>query len=136
VTAAITEVEMTLQRISTDQAPEAIGPYSQAVRAGDFIYFSGQIPLDPATGALVAGGIVEQTEQIMKNIAAMLKACALSFDAVVKTTIFLTDLNHFAQVNEIYGRHFAECKPARATVEVAGLPKGAAIEIEWICFAG
>jgi 2-iminobutanoate/2-iminopropanoate deaminase len=127
---------MTLQKISTDQAPAAIGPYSQGVRAGDFVYFSGQIPLDPQTGALVAGGIVEQTEQVMRNIAALLKASNLGFDAVVKTTIFLTDLNNFAQVNEIYGRYFADCKPARATVEVAGLPKGAEIEIEWICFAG
>jgi 2-iminobutanoate/2-iminopropanoate deaminase len=127
---------MTLQRISTDQAPAAIGPYSQGVKAGGFIYFSGQIPLDPKTGELVAGGIVEQTEQVMRNIAAMLKACDLGFDTVVKTTIFLTDLNNFTQVNEIYGRYFADCKPARATVEVAGLPKGAEIEIEWLCFVG
>lgn len=127
---------MIIQRIATDKAPAAIGPYSQGVRAGDFIYFSGQIPLDPATGELVAGGIAEQTRQVLANIDALLQAAGLGVDAVVKTTIYLTDLGNFAQVNEIYGGFFGAAKPARATVEVAALPKGAQIEIEWVCYLG
>ena len=122
-----------LERIHTDDAPAAIGPYSQGVRAGGFCFFSGQIPLDPASGELVSGGIVEQTEQVLRNIAALLDEAGLGPESVVKTTIYLTDLGDFALVNEIYGRFFGESKPARATVEVAGLPRGAEIEIEWIC---
>jgi 2-iminobutanoate/2-iminopropanoate deaminase len=127
---------MSLEKIATDKAPAAIGPYSQGVKAGDFCFFSGQIPLDPATGELVSGGIEAQTEQVLSNIAALLEKSGLRPESVVKTTIYLTDLGHFARVNEIYGEFFGAAKPARATVEVAGLPKGAAIEIEWVCYAG
>lgn len=127
---------MSLQKIATDQAPAAIGPYSQGIKAGPFSFFSGQIPLDPVTGELVAGGIVEQTEQVLRNLAALLAAAGLGLESVVKTTIYLTDLGEFARVNQIYGQFFGESKPARATVEVAGLPKGAQIEIEWVCYSG
>jgi len=126
---------MSPEKIATDKAPAAIGPYSQGVRAGGFCFFSGQIPLDPVSGELVSGGIVEQTDQVLRNIAALLDEAGLGPESVVKTTIYLTDLENFARVNEIYGRFFAESKPARATVEVAGLPKGADIEIEWICYS-
>jgi len=124
---------MSLEKIATDKAPAAIGPYSQGVKAGGFYFFSGQIPLDPANGEIVSGGIVAQTEQVLRNIAALLNEAGLGPESVVKTTIYLTDLGHFAKVNDIYGRFFGASKPARATVEVAGLPKGAEIEIEWIC---
>lgn len=127
---------MSLQQISSKDAPAAIGPYSQGIRVGDFCFFSGQIPLDPVTGALVAGGIAEQAEQVMKNMQAALAAAGLSFSAVVKTTIFLADLGDFATVNEIYGRRFESHKPARSTVQVAGLPKDADIEIEWVAYCG
>src|SRR5690242_11172972 len=98
---------MTKTIISTDQAPQAIGPYSQGIRAGNLHFFSGQIPLLPATGQMVEGDIVAQTEQVMNNIEALLRSCGLDFAAVVKTTIFLTDLAHFAAVNEVYGRRFS-----------------------------
>lgn len=123
---------MTKRQIQSTAAPAAIGPYSQAVQAGDLIFYSGQIPLDPRTGVLVEGGIATQTRQVMANMAAMLKASGRSFDDVVKTTIYLTDLADFAAVNDIYGEFFGEVPPARACVQVAALPKGAAIEIEWI----
>jgi 2-iminobutanoate/2-iminopropanoate deaminase len=116
--------------ISTDKAPQAIGPYSQGVRGGGFVFFSGQIPLVPASGELRAGDIVAQTEQVMENIAAVLAAAGLTFAAVVKTTIYLTDLATFAKVNEVYGRRFPADPPARSTVEVKGLPRGAQVEIE------
>jgi 2-iminobutanoate/2-iminopropanoate deaminase len=116
--------------ISTDKAPKAIGPYSQAVKAGGFLFLSGQIPLDPATGEFVAGGIREQTERVMVNIAAVLAEAGVGFDAVVKTTIFLTDLANFGVVNEVYGSRFSAAPPARSTVEVKGLPRGALVEIE------
>ncbi|HEY5974629.1 MAG TPA: RidA family protein [Geobacteraceae bacterium] len=127
---------MTKTIIQTDAAPQAIGPYSQGVKAGGFIFFSGQIPLDPVTGSLVAGDIAVQTERVMENIAAMLTACGLDFTAVVKSTIYLTDLADFATVNEIYGRRFLTAPPARSTVEVKGLPRGAGVEIEVIALAG
>ncbi len=128
---------MTIEKIETKDAPAAIGPYSQGVRAGDFIFFSGQIPLLPATGEIVvAGGIAAQTEQVMANMEAVLKAAGLTFGAVVKTTIYLTDLGDFATVNEIYGGYFEGIAPARATVQVAALPRGAGIEIEWVAYAG
>jgi 2-iminobutanoate/2-iminopropanoate deaminase len=127
---------MPIEKIETSQAPAAIGPYSQGVRAGDYVFFSGQIPLDPATGELVAGGIAAQTERVMASMAAVLAAAGLGFDRVVKTTIFLTDLKDFGTVNEIYGRHFAGIYPARATVQVAALPRGAAVEIEWVACCG
>lgn len=123
---------MVKQQIQSTEAPAAIGPYSQAVKAGDLIFYSGQVPLDPATGNLVEGGIVEQTRRVMANMSAMLKASARTFDDVVKTTIYLTDLDDFSTVNEIYGEVFGEVPPARACVQVAALPKGALVEIEWI----
>jgi len=118
--------------ISSEQAPAAIGPYSQGVAVGPLVFFSGQIPVDPKTGQLVSGGIVAQTEQVIKNMAAMLEAAGFTFQNVVKTTIFLTDLEDFGSVNDIYGRCFSASPPARACVQVAALPKEAAIEIEWI----
>lgn len=121
--------------ISTDRAPKAIGPYSQAVKAGGFLFLSGQIPLDPATGEFVSGGIMEQTERVMDNIAAVLAEAGVGFDAVVKTTIFLTDLANFGVVNEVYGSRFSAEPPARSTVEVKGLPRGALVEIEVLALA-
>ncbi len=127
---------MPIEKISSTRAPAAIGPYSQGIRAGDFVFFSGQIPLDPATGELVAGGIEEQTEQVMANVQGALAGAGLTMRQVVKTVIYLTDIDEFARVNEIYGRHWEEPAPARATVQVAALPKGAGIEIEWIAYSG
>ncbi len=127
---------MPIEKIETDQAPAAIGPYSQGVRAGQYLFFSGQIPLDPATGKVVSGGIEAQTERVMDNMAAMLAAAGSDFDQVVKTTIFLTDLEDFGTVNEIYGKRFKGTPPARATVQVAALPKGVAVEIEWVAYGG
>jgi len=127
---------MAIETIKTDKAPAAIGPYSQGVRAGDFVFFSGQIPLDPASGELVAGGVAAQTEQVLRNMQAMLAATGLDSSAVVKTTIFLVDMGDFPVVNEVYARFFTDSHPARATVAVAALPKGAAIEIEWVAYSG
>ena len=124
------------ETVATDRAPQAIGPYSQAVKAGGFLFLSGQIPLDPATGQLVTGGIAAETERVMENIAAVLSAAGLGFDAVVKTTIYLTDLAAFGMVNEIYGRRFISAPPARSTVQVAALPRGASVEIEVIARTG
>ena len=123
---------MLKKQIQTNAAPAAIGPYSQAVQVGDFIFYSGQIPLDPESGTMVAGGIVEQTQQVMKNMQAVLHASGLDFADVVKTTIYLTDLADFATVNKIYGESFTDISPARACVQVSALPKGASIEIEWV----
>lgn len=116
--------------IGTDGAPRAIGPYSQAVRAGGFLFLSGQIALDPQSGQVAADDIVGQTEQVMNNIGAVLNAACLGFEDVVKTTIFLADLADFAAVNEIYGKRFPQDPPARSTVEVQGLPRGVLVEIE------
>lgn len=121
--------------VSTKDAPAAIGPYSQAIRAGTMMFCSGQIPLDPKTGQIVSGGIDAQTTRVCENITAVLKAEGLSFADIVKTTIFLTDLGDFQTVNEIYGKYFSENPPARSTVQVAALPKGAKVEIEAIAFA-
>ncbi|MDB4987194.1 MAG: putative endoribonuclease [Myxococcaceae bacterium] len=122
--------------VSTPNAPGAIGPYSQAIRAGQFVFLSGQIPLDPDSGAMVGGDDVEaQTVQVMKNLAAVLLAAGSSFGQVVKSTIFLTDLGDFAVVNRIYGAHFPSEPPARATVQVAALPRGAKVEIELTALA-
>jgi 2-iminobutanoate/2-iminopropanoate deaminase len=121
---------MSKEIVATDKAPKAIGPYSQGVKAGGFIFFSGQIPLDPVTGQLSGTDIAGQTEQVMDNINNLLNEVGLDFTDVVKSTIFLTDLANFATVNEIYGRRFPVNPPARSTVEVKGLPKGAAVEIE------
>ena len=121
---------MAKEVICTDKAPKAIGPYSQGVKAGGLVFFSGQIPLDPATGELIVGDIGAQTERVMDNIAAILDAAGLDFGDVVKSTIYLTDIGGFAKVNEIYGKRFKELPPARSTVEVKGLPRGAGVEIE------
>lgn len=119
------------EAILTKQAPEPIGPYSQAIRTGDFLFCSGQIPLDPATGAIVGeGNVEEQTRQVMKNISAVLTAAGLKFSNVVKTTIFLKSMGDFPKVNPIYGESFAQPYPARSTVEVARLPKDVLVEIE------
>jgi 2-iminobutanoate/2-iminopropanoate deaminase len=123
---------MTRRAIVTDQAPRAIGPYSQAIRATDWVFLSGQIPIEPTTGELVAGGIEEQTRRVLENLAAVLQAAGCSFDDVVKTTIYLVDLADFAQVNGVYGSFFRDPTPARATVQVAALPKGARVEIDAI----
>ncbi|HBA89974.1 MAG TPA: reactive intermediate/imine deaminase [Geobacter sp.] len=116
--------------ISTDQAPKAIGPYSQGVKAGGFLFLSGAIALDPATGEMCGGGIAAETELVMKNIGGLLAAAGLGYGDVVKTTIYLANMGDFATVNGIYGRFFAEEPPARSTVEVKGLPRGALVEIE------
>ncbi|CAN90413.1 RidA family protein [Sorangium cellulosum] len=116
--------------ITSDRAPRAIGPYSQAVKAGDLVFCSGQIPIDPATGELVAGGIEEQTARVIKNLTEVLSAAGASWSDVVKTTIYLTDLADFTIVNQVYGAAVGGVLPARATVQVAALPKGAAVEIE------
>lgn len=116
--------------ISTDQAPAAVGPYSQAVRVGNFVYTAGQIPLDPATGQLVGKEIEAQTRQVMENLTRILEAAGSSLEKVVKTTIFVTDMNEFATINQTYGSFFSDDPPARSTVEVAALPLGAQIEIE------
>ncbi len=120
-----------MEIISTNNAPAAIGPYSQAVKVGDLIFTSGQIPLDPATGTLVDGGISEQAEQIMKNLEAVLTAAGSGFEYAIKTTCFLADMNDFAAFNEVYGRYFVS-KPARSCVAVKTLPKGALAEVEVI----
>ena len=118
--------------ISTDKAPQAIGPYSQAIKAGGFLFLSGQIPIVPATGEIVAGGIEEQTKQVLSNIAAILQAENISMADVVKTTVFLTSMSDFAAVNAIYAEAFKEKPPARSCVQVAALPKEVKIEIETI----
>jgi 2-iminobutanoate/2-iminopropanoate deaminase len=118
--------------ITTDGAPAAIGPYSQAVEVQGVVYLSGQIPLDPRTGQLVAGNIVAQTERVMENLGAVLEAARLGFENVVRTTIYLADLADFAAVNEVYGKRFKSAPPARATVQVAALPRGARVEIDAI----
>ena len=118
------------ERIQTDNAPAAIGPYSQAIKARGFVFVSGQIPIDPQTGQFVAGGIAEQTEQVLKNLGAVLEAAGSSLDQVVKTTVFLADMNEFSGMNEVYAKFFSGPPPARATVAAAGLPRGARVEIE------
>jgi len=118
--------------ITTDRAPGAIGPYSQAVRAGGFVFASGQIPIDPATGDFVAGGVAEQTEQVLRNLTAVFAAAGLGMNQVVKTTVFLADMDDFTAMNEVYGRFFSEQPPARATVQAARLPRDARVEIEAI----
>jgi 2-iminobutanoate/2-iminopropanoate deaminase len=121
--------------ISTKEAPAAIGPYSQAVRVGSTLYCAGQIPLDPKSGQIVPGDIGAQTRRVLENIAAVLRAESLAFENIVKTTIFLTNLSDFQTVNEIYGSYFKKEPPARSTVQVPALPKGASIEIEAIAVA-
>ncbi len=125
---------MSRKIVHSDDAPKAIGPYSQAVQVdtGRMTFLSGQIPLDPKTMEMVTGDVTAQTEQVMKNLAAVLKASGLDFSHVVRCTIFLTDLGDFARVNEVYGRHFTGSPPARATVQVAALPRGSKVEIDAI----
>ncbi|HMM42089.1 MAG TPA: RidA family protein [Thermomicrobiales bacterium] len=118
--------------VATDKAPGAIGPYSQAVKTGNYVFTAGQIPLDPATGKLVGGDIEAQTERVLQNLEAVLAAAGSSFDRVVKTTCFLVNLDDFATFNEIYARHFGDAKPARSTVQVAKLPAGALVEVECV----
>jgi 2-iminobutanoate/2-iminopropanoate deaminase len=118
--------------ISTPNAPKAIGPYSQAIKANGFVFISGQVALDPATGNLIAGGIEQQTEQVLKNLAAILQASGSSWEKVVKTTVFLKNMSEFAQMNEVYGKTFKNAPPARSTVEVARLPKDVSVEIDVI----
>lgn len=124
------------QIIKTEDAPQAIGPYSQAVVAGGFVFLSGQIPLDPATGQFVEGGIAEQTEQVLRNLSKVLEAAGTSLARVVKTTVFLADMSDFAAMNEVYGRSFNENPPARSTVQAARLPRDARVEIDVIALAG
>jgi 2-iminobutanoate/2-iminopropanoate deaminase len=120
------------QAVSTDSAPKAIGPYSQAVRAGGLLFVSGQVPIDPATGHLVEGDIAVQTHRVFRNIGEILTAAGASFDQVVRTTVFLADMNDFAAMNEVYGTYFSAPAPARATVQVARLPRDAKVEIDVI----
>lgn len=118
--------------VTTDAAPKAVGPYSQAVWAGDYLFCAGQIPLEPATGVIVAGGITEQTTRVLENIGALLRSQGIDFAKVVKSTVFLSDMNNFAAMNEIYANYFTKDFPARSTVQVARLPKDALVEIEVI----
>ncbi|MET0752657.1 MAG: RidA family protein [Pyrinomonadaceae bacterium] len=118
--------------ISTEKAPGAIGPYSQAVKAGNIVFCSGQIPIDPATGNFVSEDVAEQTEQVLKNLSAVLEAAGTSLNNVFKTTVFLADMNDFVAMNEVYAKYFSENKPARATVQAARLPRDARVEIECI----
>jgi 2-iminobutanoate/2-iminopropanoate deaminase len=120
------------QAVSSPEAPKAIGPYSQAVRAGQLLFVSGQVPLDPATGQIVEGDIAAQTRRVFANLAAVLNAGGRTFADVVRTTVFLADMNDFAAVNDVYGSYFSEPYPARATVQVARLPKDARVEIDVI----
>lgn len=120
------------ETITTNNAPGAIGPYSQAIKAGNMVFCSGQIPIDPATGEFISEAVAEQTEQVLKNLGEVLKAAGASLDNVVKTTVFLADMNDFAEMNEVYGRYFSENKPARATVQAARLPRDAKVEIDCI----
>jgi len=123
---------MQKQIVTTQGAPKAIGPYEQAIKVGDFIYASGQIPLDPSTGNLVEGNIAVQTRRVMENLKAVLTAAGSSLERVVKTTVFLKNISDFAAMNEVYGEYLNNVKPARSTVAVADLPRGALVEIDLI----
>jgi 2-iminobutanoate/2-iminopropanoate deaminase len=125
-----------MKRVETGNAPAAIGPYSQAQVAAGFVFTAGQIPLDPATGELITGDIAAQTERVMLNVAAVLEAAGASLASVVKTTVFLRDMNDFAAMNEVYGKHFGGHKPARSTVQAARLPRDVAVEIDTIALVG
>ncbi|HIF08156.1 MAG TPA: RidA family protein [Gemmatimonadetes bacterium] len=122
--------------IHTPDAPSAIGPYSQAVVAGGWVFASGQIPVDPASGALLDGGISEQTDLVMKNLAAVLTEAGASLDQVVKTTVYLADMGTFGEMNDVYARHFGDHRPARATVQAGALPKNVGVEIDAIAHLG
>lgn len=124
------------EAITASDAPKAIGAYSPAIRAGNLLFISGQIPVDPASGTIVTGDIAAQTEQVMRNLAALLKAAGAGFEHVVRTTVFLADMNEFAGMNEVYGRHVVDPPPARATVQVARLPRDVKVEIDLIAVIG
>src|SRR6185369_5661545 len=123
---------MTKETISTDKAPGAIGPYSQAIKVGDLVFCSGQIPIDPVTGEFVSQDVAEQTKQVLKNLSAVLEAAGSGLGKVVKTTVFLADMGDFAAMNDVYAEFFSENKPARATVQAARLPRDARVEIDCI----
>ncbi len=123
---------MKLEKVSTDRAPAAIGPYSQAVKAGNLLFCSGQIPIDPVTGEIVYGDIFSQAEQVMKNISALLEASGVGFENVVKSTVYLADMDYFSSMNEVYAKYFRDHKPARSTIAVKTLPRNAMLEIEII----
>ncbi|HJQ54914.1 MAG TPA: RidA family protein [Gemmatimonadaceae bacterium] len=123
---------MSVKKIITEKAPGAIGPYSQAIVANGFVFTAGQIPLDPAAGKIVDGGIVEQTDRVMQNLQEVLRAAGVTWADVVKTTVYLHDLAHFPTVNEVYGKWLGDSRPARSTVQVASLPRGALVEIDVI----
>jgi len=120
------------QAVATDRAPKAIGPYSQGVKAGNLLFVSGQVPIDPATGALIEGDIAAQTHRVMRNLAAILDAAGASMDAVVRCTVYLADMDDFAAMNEVYGSYFTQPAPARATIQAVRLPKDARVEIDVI----
>jgi len=122
------------QTVSSPDAPKAIGPYSQAIRAGQLLFVSGQVSIDPATGNMIAGGIADQTRRVLDNVGAVLRAGGRSFADVVRTTVFLADMNDFAAMNDVYGQYFSEPYPARATVQVSRLPRDARVEIDVIAF--
>jgi 2-iminobutanoate/2-iminopropanoate deaminase len=122
--------------IHTEKAPAAIGPYSQAIVAGNFVYTAGQIPLDPATGQIVQGDVTVQTERVMRNLTAVLEAAGTSWAQVVKTTVFLQDMADFPRVNEVYGRMIGDARPARSTVQVSALPRGVLVEIDAVALVG
>jgi len=121
---------MPLKKITTDKAPSAIGPYSQGIIANGFFFTAGQIPLDPVAGKIVDGGIVEQTNRVMENLQEVLRSAGASWNDVVKTTVYLHDLSHFPTVNEVYGKWLGDARPARSTVQVTALPRGALVEID------
>jgi 2-iminobutanoate/2-iminopropanoate deaminase len=125
-----------LKTIATDRAPQAIGPYSQAVSIGGVMYLSGQVALDPASGELVGGAIEEQAARALENLGAVLAAAGSGFDRVLKTTVYLVDMKEFAAMNAVYARYFGDSRPARTTVQVSGLPKGARVEVDAIALVG
>jgi 2-iminobutanoate/2-iminopropanoate deaminase len=127
---------MAVEVISTTKAPGSVGPYSQAIKAGDFLFASGQIPINPEKGKIVGGGIAAQAEQSMKNVGAILEAAGLSYDDVVKTTVYLTNMNFFGAVNEVYAKYFQKNLPARSCVEISKLPKDVFVEVEVVAYCG
>jgi len=120
------------QAVATEQAPKAIGPYSQGVRAGNLLFVSGQVPIDPATGAIIEGDIAAQTHRVMRNLTAILEAAGASMDAVVRCTVYLADMNDFAEMNGVYGSYFSQPAPARSTIQAVRLPRDARVEIDVI----
>ncbi|MFL5480586.1 MAG: RidA family protein [Gemmatimonadaceae bacterium] len=127
---------MPSKKISTEKAPSAIGPYSQGIVANGFLFTAGQIPLDPTSGKMVEGGIVEQTERVMQNLQEVLRSAGVTWNDVVKTTVYLHDLSNFPTVNEVYGKWLGDARPARSTVQVTALPRGAMVEIDAIAALG